>query len=321
MRTIAQPTELETAGRPVALAVGVFDGVHVGHREVISRMVEAADRSGAVAVVATFDRHPNAVVAPSRTPPAIQSTSQRLRAFAELRAEAAWLIRFDEDFSRQSGEAFVRGFVAGFERVVAVCVGSGFQFGHRRQGDVSLLRKLGTELDFETIAVEPMVLDGRVVSSTRVRELIRAGLLDEASRLLGRPYTISGEVVRGDQLGRQLGFPTANIEVTGLVLPPSGVYAARAVWSGMRRDAVMNIGCRPTVSKAAVLGVEVHVLDLPGGTDLYGMELNVTPVLRLRDEQRFATPVELGRQIEEDIRAAGRALGREAMPAAGANKS
>lgn len=309
MRTIAQPQELVTGGRPVALAIGVFDGVHVGHREVIQRMVAAArDRDG-LAVVATFDRHPSAVVAPGHAPPAIQSTAQRLRAFADLGADATWLIRFDEAFSQQTGEQFVRGFVAGFGRVTTVCVGSTFRFGHRRQGNVALLERLGSELGFETMAVEPLMLDGDTVSSTRLREHIRAGLLGEAARLLGRPYALAGVVRKGDGRGRQLGFPTANLELDGLVLPPNGVYAARAVWAAQRFVAVMNIGVRPTVSATAgPPRVEVHLLDLSQDRDLYGEELSVTPVARIRDEQRFPTLAALRAQITLDAQAAREAL-------------
>jgi len=309
VRTIAQPAELSTAGRPVALAIGVFDGVHVGHREVITRMVDTAREQDAIAVVATFDRHPNAIVAPAHTPPAIQSTAQRLRAFADLGAEATWLIRFDEAFSRQTGEEFVRGLVSGFGRVATVCVGSTFRFGYRRQGDVALLQRLGRELGFETVGVEPLTLEGETVSSTRLREQIRAGLLAEAGRLLGRPYALAGPVLKGDGLGRQLGFPTANLDVNGLVLPPNGVYAARTSWAARRFVAVMNIGVRPTVRAApGSLRVEVHLLDLQTDGDLYGEELIVTPVTRLRDEQRFPSPDALKAQIALDVEAARRAL-------------
>lgn len=310
MRTIAHPVELQAGVRPVALAVGVFDGVHVGHREVITRMVSAARQRNGVAVVATFDRHPNAVVAPARTPPAIQSTSQRLRAFADLGAEVTWLIRFDEAFSRQTGEQFVRGLAAGFHGVAVVCVGSTFRFGHRRGGDVALLERLGAELGFETVAVEPLTLDGDIVSSTRLRDQIRAGLLEQAGRLLGRPYALAGPVMKGDGLGRTLGFPTANLDVAGLVLPPNGVYAAQATWASQRLDAVMNIGVRPTVKVgAAPLRVEIHLLDFDGGGDLYGEELSAVPVARLRDEQRFPSFEALRAQISQDIRAARRVLG------------
>lgn len=301
MKILSRPDELGSGA--AALAIGVFDGVHLGHQEVIRRMVRQARARQAAAVVATFDRHPNAIIAPDRTPLAIQTTSQRLRVFADLGADATWLIRFDEAFSRQSGEVFVREVVRGFGRVVAICVGSRFQFGHRRSGDVALLCRLGAELDFAVEAVDPLAVAGQTISSTRIREAIREGDLAAAGRLLGRAYSLAGRVVRGDQLGRQLGFPTANLDVSGLVLPPNGVYAVRVATAEAAFLGVMNIGLRPTVASAERQPrVEVHLLDAE--LDLYDQELTVTPVARLRDEMRFASLAALQAQIGQDVVAA-----------------
>lgn len=312
MKTLREPAELASEGRPVALAIGVFDGVHLGHQEVIRRTVAAARRANGPAVVATFDRHPNAVVAPDRTPLAILPTSLRLQAFAELGVDAAWLIRFDEAFSRQTGEEFVRRLVAGFGRVAHICVGRDFHFGWRRSGDVDLLRRLGAELGFTSEAVPPQTLAGHIISSTGIRELIRRGALAEAARWLGRPYRFAGPVIRGDGLGRQLGFPTANLDVTGLQLPPGGVYAAWVQGPDDWCPAVMNIGTRPTVTAAAgELRVELHLLGRD--CDLYGRELVVQPVCRLRAEQRFASLEDLKAQIARDI-AACRAVLVEVTP-------
>ena len=301
MKILSHPGEF--GGSAAALAIGVFDGVHLGHQEVIRRMIQLARARQASAVVATFDRHPNAVIAPDRTPPAIQTTSQRLRVFADLGADATWLIRFDEAFSRQTGEAFVRTLARGFGQLVAVCVGSGFQFGHRRSGDVALLRRLGAELDFAVEAVDPLAVDGQTISSTRIRDAIREGDLATASRLLGRPYALAGRVVRGDQLGRQLGFPTANLDVAGLILPPNGVYAVRAATADAEFHGVMNIGLRPTVPGAErQVRVEVHLLDV--ALELYDQELTAMPLARLRDEMRFASLAALQAQIRQDVAAA-----------------
>lgn len=298
------PSELVTNGRPVALAIGVFDGVHLGHQEVIRRTQAAAKQAGGLTVVATFDRHPNAVVAPDRVPPAICSTALRLRVLAELGVEATWLIRFDEAFSRQTGEEFVRRVVAGFGRVTRICVGRDFQFGWRRSGNVALLQRLGAELGFGVEAVPPLSLAGRTLSSTGIRELIRQGALEEVARWLGRPYLIAGTVVWGDGLGRELGFATANLEIAGLQLPPPGVYAARAREpGGVWEPAVMNLGTRPTVAPAnAGLRLEVHLLDRQ--PELYGRELEVWPVRRLRDEVRFPSREALQAQIARDVAAA-----------------
>lgn len=304
MILLHEPAALDPGGRPVTLAIGVFDGVHRGHQEVIRRTRQAAEQAGGLAVVATFDRHPNAVVAPERTPPAILSTAQRLRVLAELGVAATWLIRFDETFSRQTGEEFVRRLVAGFGRVARICVGRDFQFGWRRSGNVALLKRLGAELGFATEAVPPLTLDGRTISSTGIREFLRQGRLEAAARWLGRPYVLAGPVVRGDGLGRRLGFATANVDVSGLQLPPTGVYAARAREPGAAWEpAVMNLGVRPTLGRAEPHPrLEVHVLDRH--PELYGRELEVWPVRRLRAETRFASWTALQAQIERDIAAA-----------------
>jgi riboflavin kinase/FMN adenylyltransferase len=270
-------------------------------------MVRAAHPAGALAVVATFDRHPDAVVAPDRAPPAISTPAQQERALAGLDADALWRIRFDAGFRQLSGEQFVRDLVRGFGRVTAICVGSGFRFGHRRQGNVALLEHLGGELGFATEAVEPLRIEGQVVSSTLLRALIREGDLAAARRFLGRPYALAGTVVHGDQLGRQLGFPTANLDVAGLVLPPPGVYAARVHGPDGPAPAVMNLGHRPTLDPATpLLRLEVHLLD--GAPDLYGRELEVAPVARLRDETRFGSLAALQAQIAQDVQAARRFL-------------
>ncbi len=303
MQTFAQPREFARAGRGVSLALGVFDGVHVGHREVIRRMVADAATRGDAPIVVTFDRHPNAVVAPDHTPPLIQTLPQKLRALAALGAEATWLIRFDAAFSAQSGETFVRALARDFHPLRSIFVGDGFQFGHRRSGHVALLHRLGAELGFATHAVPAVATGGGPVSSTRVREAIRAADFALAGTLLGRPYALAGEVVRGDQLGRKLGFPTANLDAAGLVLPPNGVYAAHAVLPSFSRDAVVNLGLRPTLGDTRPrLRIEAHLLEFDG--DLYGRELELVFTRRLRDEVKFDSLEALREQIRRDIAAA-----------------
>ena len=228
MKVIHAASELEAAPRRVCLAIGVFDGIHLGHQQVIRQTITDARQHQALSIVITFDRHPNSVVAPDRTPPLIYSLPQKLRVIASLGVEATLLIRFDQAFSEQSGERFVRDLVRDFREIHSICVGSSFTFGHRRTGNVALLKNLGQELQFAVRSLAAVSLDGTVVSSTRIREAVRQGDLDAASQMLGRAYSISWPVIKGDQLGGQLGFPTANLDVTGLVLPPDGVYAAHA---------------------------------------------------------------------------------------------
>lgn len=290
-------------------AIGVFDGVHLGHQLVIRQTVSDAHHRGAMPVVVTFDRHPAAIVAPQRVPPMIQTLAHRLETIAALGIEVACVIRFDEAFSRISGEEFVRQLLRDFGRLHSICVGSAFTFGHQRSGNVALLQRMGAEQGFTVHGLAAVSLDGETISSTRIREAIRAGHLDLAGQMLGRAYVLAGPVVRGDQLGRQLGFPTANLDVAGLALPPEGVYAVEVSVDGRTQQGVLNLGHRPTVQAAAPpLRIEVHLLDFTG--DLYGRDLAVTFVQKLRDEQKFPSLDALRAQIERDIAAARRVLAK-----------
>jgi riboflavin kinase/FMN adenylyltransferase len=302
MKVIHAPGELPNGGRKVCLAIGVFDGVHLGHQQIIRQTVTDAGQHAAWSVVVTFDRHPNAVVAPDRVPPQIYSGPQKLRTIAGLGVDALLEIHFDQSFSEQPGELFVRELAAGFGKIHSVCVGADFVFGHRRTGNVALLEKLGAELHFQVHGLAAVALDGLAVSSTRIRDLIRAGNLDGASQMLGRPYRIAGQVVAGDRMGRKLGFPTANLAAANLVLPPHGVYSAILHWQGRLYQAALNIGFRPTIASARPqLRVEAHLLDFDG--DLYGQELELEVGAKLRDEIRFNSPAELRRQIALDVAA------------------
>jgi riboflavin kinase/FMN adenylyltransferase len=300
MNVIHHAADLDAANRKVCVALGVFDGVHLGHQQVIRHTLADAEQHEALSVVITFDKHPNAIVAPDRLPPSIYSLPQKLRAIASLGVDATWVINFNEDFSRQTGEEFVRGMARGFRHLHGVCVGSEFTFGHKRTGDVTLLRKLGSELRFRVHGLSEVSLDGNVVSSTRIREAIGSGRLDAASQMMGRGYSLAGQVVKGQRIGGTLGFPTANIDVAGLVLPPRGVYAAHAHAGAGQFRAVVNIGVRPTMTRADhSVTVEAHLLGFAG--DLYGREIEVTFVEKLRDEQKFPSVEELRAQIARDI--------------------
>jgi riboflavin kinase/FMN adenylyltransferase len=286
--------------RKVCLAIGVFDGVHLGHQQIIRQTVADARQHDALALVITFDRHPNTVVAPDRVPPLVYSLPQKLRAIESLGADTLLQIHFDENFSRQTGEDFIRGLARDLGKIQSVCVGADFVFGHQRSGNVALLKKLGDELVFTVHGLAAVSLDDQIVSSTRIRETIRAGNLDAASQMLGRPYAISGPVGEGDRIGQKLGFPTANLDVAGLALPPNGVYAGLARLGKTSHRAALNIGFRPTIAVGAPqLRVEAHLLDFSG--NLYGQELEITFVAKLRDEKKFASLDELKAQIARDI--------------------
>jgi len=292
--------ELTAGSQKVCLAIGFFDGVHLGHQQIIRQTIADARKHGDLALVITFDQHPNTVVAPSRVPPLIYSLPQKLRTIESLGPEATLLIHFDKAFSQKTGETFIRELVADWSGIQSICVGANFTFGHKRGGNVELLKKLGSELKFSVHGMAAVSLDGRTVSSTRIREAIRAGNLDTASQMLGRDYSIAGRILEGDKLGRRLGFPTANLDPAGLAVPPSGVYAVHAIVRGQRYRAVLNIGTRPTLGDAnPPLRIEAHLLNFTG--ELYGEEMELVFGEKLRDEQKFPSLDDLKAQIARDI--------------------
>src|SRR5438552_1052180 len=303
MKIIHAANELQPAGKKVCLAIGFFDGVHLGHQQIVRQTIRDARQHEAIALAITFDQHPNCVVAPDRVPPLIYSLPQKLRTIEALGMDTLLLIHFDKQFSQQTGEEFIRGLARDLGALQSICVGANFVFGYQRSGNVALLKKLGAELKFTVHGLAAVALDGKPVSSTRIREAIQAGELDAASQMLGRAYSLSGKVVRGDGLGKQLGFPTANLEINGLVLPPRGVYAVHAEAGGRTLRAVLNIGIRPTLQNPnPQLQVEAHLLDFQG--DLYGQQLEITFVEKLREEKKLGSLTELRDQIARDIQEA-----------------
>ncbi|HUZ06837.1 MAG TPA: bifunctional riboflavin kinase/FAD synthetase [Candidatus Paceibacterota bacterium] len=300
MKVIRAGNELKAGGKKVCLAIGFFDGVHLGHQQIIRQTISDARQHDAIAVVLTFDRHPNSIVAPDRVPPLIYSFPQKRRAIESLGADALRLVQFDKKFSEQAGEEFIRSLSHDFGKIHSICVGADFVFGHKRSGNVALLKKLGGETGFQVHGLAAVSLDGTVVSSTRIRETIRAGNFDAASQMLGRTYAISGSVVEGDRLGRKLGFPTANLDAANLILPPNGVYSGCTNLKGQFYRVALNIGLRPTVTSVKpCLRVEAHLLDFNG--NLYGKELEVEIGDKLRGERKFDTPDELREQIGKDV--------------------
>jgi riboflavin kinase/FMN adenylyltransferase len=302
MNIIHAANELKPAGRKTCLAIGFFDGVHLGHQQIIRQTITDARQHDALALVLTFDRHPNTVVAPDHVPPLIYSLPQKLRAIESLGADTLLLIHFDENFSRQTGEDFIRSLARDVGQIQSLCVGADFVFGHKRSGNVALLKKLGTEIGFHVHGLAAVSLDHEIVSSTRIRELIRSGDLDTVSQMLGRPYAISSRVIHGEHLGQKLGFPTANLDPTDLALPPNGVYAAITCVKGRSYRTALNIGFRPTVAtKSKIIHIEAHLLDF--SDNLYGEELVVQIAEKLREERKFSSKTELQEQIGHDISA------------------
>jgi len=298
--------ELSVLPGPLALAIGVFDGVHLGHREVIRGAMDYSEKHGGTAVVLTFDPHPLRVLRPEAAPRLLCSTRHKLRILEQLGVTHALVAPFNEETARTSAREFVTMLVRSCRPLGFVSVGYTWTFGRNREGNIHQLMELGEAHNFGVYGVPAVHVDGEVVSSTLTREAVRAGDFAKAGRLLGRDYAVLGKVVHGKHLGGKLGFPTANVAVENEELPPNGVYAvvvhgSRFAAQGMR--GVANLGLRPTVDTGATeRALEVHLLDFSG--DLYGSEMEITFVSRLREEKKFSGLDELKAQIARDVEAA-----------------
>jgi riboflavin kinase/FMN adenylyltransferase len=300
--------DLASVPGPLALAAGVFDGMHHGHRAVLQAALDAAQETGGSAAVLTFDPHPSKVLRPDRAACLLTSTPHKLALMRELGIRYVLVIRFDEEFAALEAEDFLRRLSAAAGSLRRICVGHGWRFGRERRGDGNLLRALGPELGFETTEVSPVTIGGTVVSSTLIRHAVKSGDLDKAELLLGRRYSILGTVRHGDGLGRQLGFPTANLAAHNEQFPPDGVYAVRVRVGNARFPGVANIGTRPTVQSAGERVLEVHLLDV--SEDLYGQDIEAEFVRFLRPEKKFPDLDSLRTQIARDAAAARELLGR-----------
>ena len=284
------------------LALGNFDGVHRGHQKILERLRRVAVERGSTSVVMTFDPHPPRIVRPDKAPPLLMTKAQKLEAIATAGVQGAAIVRFTVELSRWEPETFVRAVLVDWLHVSEVWVGANFLFGHDRAGNFSLLRVLGARYGFKAEKIDPVRYKDFVVSSTRIRRLVSEGRVDEAGALLGHHYFLDGTIVRGDQRGRTIGFPTANLCTDNELLPPHGVYATTARIAGIVHPSVTNIGTRPTVDTSGRTVVETHVFDFD--RDLYGQTVRISFVQRLRDERAFASLDELRAQIEADCQRA-----------------
>jgi riboflavin kinase / FMN adenylyltransferase len=282
------------------LAIGVFDGVHLGHQAVVRSL------SGSVAVL-TFEPHPLAVIAPERVPPRLTSLDQRVRYLRAIGTVAVVAVKFDQGLRELSPAAFVDELARIFPDLSEIAIGQNWAFGRHREGDAARLTDLGGARGLKVRAIAPLQLDGALVSSTRIREAITARRFDEAARCLGRSHAVTGTVIHGEARGRQIGFPTANLGNVEQLLPPRGVYAVRARVNGENLPSVMNLGQRPTFTSNGVDSLEVHLLE--GGRDLYGEEMEVFDFSWIRDEHPFADSAALRTQIAHDVEVANKLLG------------
>lgn len=297
---IVRGIEHLSRGRGRAMALGNFDGLHLAHQELVHRLVDQAGKSGLISSLMVFDPHPLELLCPDRAPRLLTLPEHRAELLAKFGVDELVIAAFTEEFSRLSPREFASSILNERCDVKTVVIGYDYSFGKMGSGQPADLVHLGRELGFETVVVDPVTIDGQVVSSTSVRILLAEGNVRQAARLLGRPYSLSGRVVHGEARGRSIGYPTANIAVDQrLLLPRYGVYATRQSLQGRMIAGITNVGIKPTFAGQTPT-VEVHCLDL---TDvLYDQQMTVEFVDFIRSERRFADAGELKEQIDRDCR-------------------
>jgi riboflavin kinase/FMN adenylyltransferase len=297
---------------PLVVTIGAYDGVHLGHRQLIARVTAAAAELACGSAVVTFDRHPATVVRPQSAPRLLTDLPQKLELLASTGIDVVLVLHFDDARASETPEDFVRTVLVGALQARSVVVGHDFHFGRHRRGNVELLARMGAEYGFDVMGVRLVTLGGDTVpvSSTRIRQLLAEGRVEEAAVLLDRPHQVRGTVVHGDKRGRELGFPTANVAVpTSIAVPADGVYAGWYIGlDDVARPAALSLGRRPTFYQQADLSLlEVHIMDFSG--DLYGQAAKVEFGTRLRGQERFASADVLVEQMHRDVAAARKYLG------------
>jgi riboflavin kinase/FMN adenylyltransferase len=303
MRLSRGLAELKLPERGCVATIGNFDGVHIGHRQVIERLAEAGRRLGLPVVVVLFEPQPREYFFPNEAPARLTRLREKLTRLAELPIDQVLLLRFNRHLAMLPAQDFIQKILLEGLRIKYLVVGDDFRFGRNRFGNFALLRQAGREFGFEVVDTPSVLVDGRRVSSTWVRKALAAGDLAGAARLLGRPYSVCGRVVHGAKRGRMLGFPTANILMRRKNTPVQGVFAVTMSWIGERPlPGVANVGIRPTVTGGRTVLLETYLLDFSG--DIYGKQVEIVFHRKLRDEKRFDGLAELRAQIERDVETA-----------------
>lgn len=297
------------AGRTV-LSVGNFDGLHLGHQKILQSVREGARSTGQRSAIVTFDPHPMRVLRPDQAPLMIETLAQRLAGFERMGVDAAVVMRFDRTLSLVSAEEFIERILVGCLRTGTILVGANFRFGHRGAGDVRLLSEYGKRDDFVAEIVPPVEVGGQIVSSTAIRNAVASGNVAEAIPLLGRAFSLTGEIRAGAGRGRTILFPTLNLAPEQELLPKLGVYATECVVEGGLYSSVTNVGTRPTFDGVGVT-VENHLFGF--GQTLTAGSMEVRFHTRIRDEQKFLGAEELRAQITQDIETAKRYFSERAV--------
>jgi riboflavin kinase/FMN adenylyltransferase len=295
--------ELSLLPGPIFLAIGVFDGVHLGHQAVISTSARHAHSADGTPVVVTFDPHPIKVLRPEDAPHLLTATAHKITLIRQLGVAHLLVVRFTREFASTPPQEFVTHLVKNSKPLREICVGHEWSFGKNRAGNLDLLKTMGKEFDFNVVGIPPVRVNGDVVSSTAIRQAIETGNMEKAASMLGREYTILGTVEHGESVGNKLGYPTANLSAHSEQFPPNGVYFAEAWIQGVQHHGVINLGVRPTVNQGEPKRtLEIHLLDFD--QNIYGEDVEVRFLRYLRPEKKFESREALIKQIDADVKLA-----------------
>jgi len=305
MEILTDLSNLPKGNQSSVITLGNFDGLHLGHQMLVRQVLHRAATQACRSVVFTFTPHPLKVLAPDRCPPLINIHEEKIALFRSMGIDLLVLAPFTLELSHKTPEAFVEEILCKALHAKTIVVGNNYRFGKDRRGNVKTLMDMGAKAGFDVIVMEAFVIDGEIVSSTKIRQLLKKGEVEHAARLMGRPYQIKGIVEEGDKRGRLLGFPTANIKPAHEIIPSCGVYVTKAMVNSKEFHSITNIGYRPTFHKET-LCIETHIFDFD--QSIYGTEITITFAARLRKEQKFDTPEQLVKQIHHDMHHAKRLL-------------
>ncbi len=300
MKTIFGADNIKFARKSTAVGLGNFDGLHIGHMALVNTLINEARLIGLESMIYTFTKHPENILRKKLFTPLLITVGKKIQLLSETSLNAVYFDEFDESYSRMKPESFVKEVL--LEKLGAGLVVAGFdyRFGYMGQGNVGLLKELGSKYNFKVVIIPPIKINNQIISSTLIRSFILKGDMESVFTFLGRHYSITGEVRHGRQIGRQIGFPTANLQPEDyLIMPHIGVYATKTLYNGVFYSSVTSVGLNPTIDESSRLSVETHILDFD--KDIYDSSIEVFFLTRLRDEIKFNSLEELTAQIQRDV--------------------
>ncbi|RKD34482.1 bifunctional riboflavin kinase/FAD synthetase [Thermohalobacter berrensis] len=287
--------------KPTAVALGNFDGLHIGHQALIKKMIKESKKMGLPSVVYTFKNHPTSLIANKKTPKTIMNNKQKFEILKSLGIDILYMIEFNNQIMNMNPKAFIKKLLIDRLNIKLVVVGFNYRFGYKAKGDCSLLKQMGDDLGFKVIVVPPVTKNEQVVSSTLIRKLIKEGKIKKANNLLGRHYTLQGKVIQGKGRGKKIGFPTANLLLNdNYVIPKKGVYKTITTVNNKKYISITNVGTNPTFTNENKLNIETHIINF--NDSLYGKEIEVSFKKYIREEKKFQNAEQLIKQLKEDIK-------------------